>query len=720
MVKEGISEEIIISIPSCEYGRELLNLKVFILLIMKWFLSLFLLLALPALSAPAGAAQIAQKDKDRAAKLVSQMTIDEKINLISGKIDAFHTYAIPRLGIPSVRMADGPQGVRNVDGKNIHSTFYPCGVSAAATWNRDAVREMGAGIGCAAKAHGVQIMLGPGVNIYRSALCGRNFEYYGEDPYLASETAKNYIEGMQEQGVMATIKHFALNQQEYDRHGVSSNADERTINEIYFATFRKAVEQAGVGAIMTSYNPINGVHAAENDWLIKENLRSWGFEGIVMSDWTSTYNTINFVKGGLDLEMPRAYAANPERLKELLAHGVIAESELDEKCIHIVQTLSAFGFLEGDLAADPAAEDSNLSRRRAYEIALEGPVLLKNEDNILPLKPDRKGLIAIIGPNANTMVCGGGSGWVNPEDGMGVTLYEGLSRLGKNYPVCLLGNPDPEVLRKASVVIVSTGFDRDSETEGRDRSYGFARRFVEQIETVASYNSNVVVVANSGGEFDLEPWAGKVKAIVLGWYPGQEGGNAIAALLTGKVSPSGRLPFTFWGALDANPAQKWYSSPKNHPSASRDRYTFTDYGEGIFLGYRGEEHFNVKPLYAFGYGLTYTTFDYSDIKAVPAGEGFDISFKVKNTGNAAAKEVAQVYVAPVNPSIIRPAKELKGYDKKLIAKGATAEYTIHLGPDAFSYYDVGTHSWKVDSGEYRILVGASADDIRLEIRVNKQ
>lgn len=677
-----------------------------------------LTLASLAISVTAAATQITQKDKDRAAKLVSQMTIDEKINLVSGKIDAFHTYAIPRLGIPSVRMADGPQGVRNIDGKNIHSTFYPCGVSAAATWNRDAVREMGTGIGCAAKAHGVQIMLGPGVNIYRSALCGRNFEYYGEDPYLASETAKNYIEGMQEQGVMATIKHFALNQQEFDRHGVSSNVDERTMNEIYFATFRKAVEQAGVGAVMTSYNPINGVHAAENSWLIKDNLRAWGFEGIVMSDWTSNYNTLNFVKGGLDLEMPKAYAADPESLRTLLTNGVIEESELDEKCIHIVQTLSAFGFLDGSLEADPSAEDIELSRKRAYEIALEGPVLLKNEDGILPLKPGRKNLIAIIGPNANEMVCGGGSGWVNPEDGKGVTLYEGLLKLGKNYPVRLLGNPDPEILNSAAVVVVAAGFNKKTEAEGRDRKYELEKEQNELIGTVASYNKNVIVVANSGGEFDISPWADKVKAIILDWYPGQEGGNAIAAILSGKVSPSGRLPFTFWGTLDKNPAQKWYHAAPLHPSANRDRYPFSEYAEGVFLGYRAEEHFNVKPLYAFGYGLTYTTFDYSDIRAVPAGDGYDIIFTVANTGKTAAKEVAQVYVAPVNPSIIRPAKELKGYDKKLIAKGAAVEYTVHLGPDAFSYYDVDSHSWKLDRGEYRILVGASADDIRLEVKVN--
>lgn len=681
----------------------------------KIFLTIAATLALLPLAAQH---RITQEHKERAAALVSQMTLAEKIELISGKVDGFRTYAIPRLGIPSIRMADGPQGVRNIDGKNIQSTFYPCGISASASWNRDAVREMGAGIGCAAKAHAVQIMLCPGVNIYRSALCGRNFEYYGEDPYLASETALNFIEGMQEEGVMATIKHFALNQQEFDRHGISSNADERTINEIYFPTFRKAVEKAHVGAVMTSYNPVNGAHAAENPWLVKENLRKWGFDGIVMSDWTSTYSTVNFITSGVDFEMPRDHVSNQEAVMALLNNGVITEADLDDKCQHILQTFAAFGLLDGSLEADPSAEDPAISQRRAYELALEGPVLLKNEGNILPLKPGKKNLIAVLGPNANAIVCGGGSGWVNPEDGKGVTPWEGLQKLGKNWNFQLLGSPQPEVLKKASAVILCLGFDRFSESENSDRKYGLDRNQITLLERVTSYTNNVIVVVNSGGEIDLQPWQDKVKAILLDWYPGQEGGNALAAILSGKVSPSGRLPFTFWGALKKNPAQKWYGvQPFIHKDKARQHYPFITYGEGVFLGYRGAEHFGVEPLYPFGYGLTYTSFEYADATVTPAGDGFDVSFTVRNTGAFVAKEVAQVYVAPVKPSVLRPAHELKGYDKKLIAKGASARYTIHLGPDAFSYYSTTDHAWKLDPGEYKIQIGASAGDIRLEVPV---
>lgn len=679
-----------------------------------FFLLLLALCAQFAVAAPV----ITKEHKDRAAALVKQMTLSEKIELISGKVDGFRTYAIPRLGIPSLRMADGPQGVRNVNGKNIQSTFYPCGISASASWNREAVREMGAGIGAAAKAHGVQIMLCPGVNIYRSALCGRNFEYYGEDPYLASEAALSFIEGMQEEGVMATIKHFALNQQEFDRHGVSSNADERTMNEIYFPTFRKAVEKAHVGAVMTSYNPVNGAHAAENPSLVRDNLRAWGFDGIVMTDWTSTYSTVNFLSSGVDFEMPRSHVSNPGALLPLIENGVVTEADLDEKCQHILQTYAAFGLLEGSLEADPSAEDPAISQKRAFELALEGPVLLKNEDNILPLKPGKKNLVAVLGPNANAIVCGGGSGWVNPEDGKGVTPWEGLQKLGKNWNFQLLGSPQPDVLKKASAVILCLGFDRFSETENSDRKYGLDRNQITLLERVTSYTDNVIVVVNSGGEIDLQPWQDKVKAILLDWYPGQEGGNALAAILSGNVSPSGRLPFTFWGALEKNPAQKWYGvQPFVHKDKARQHYPFITYGEGVFLGYRGVEHFGVQPLYPFGYGLTYTSFEYADASVVPSGDGYDVSFTVKNTGKADAKEVAQVYVAPVKPSVLRPAHELKGYDKKLIAKGESARYIIHLGPDAFSYYSVKDHAWKLDPGQYWIQIGASSGDIRLEVPV---
>ena len=664
---------------------------------------------------------ISQADKDRAEGLVKQMTLQEKCLLIAGQDDGFHTAAIERLGIPSVRMADGPQGVRN----KTHSTYYPCGLSLAASWNRQAAKGVGTGIGYDARSRGVGIMLCPGVNIYRSALCGRNFEYYGEDPYLASETAVQYISGIQEQNVMATIKHFALNSEEYDRHGVSSNADERTINELYFPTFRKAVEQAHVAAVMTSYNPVNGVHAAESPWLIKENLRKWGHEGIVMSDWTSTYTALGCVEGGLDLEMPKAYVLLYDEIKSLIDNGVISEKEIDLKCQHILQAFIAYGFLDKPMQDKSIPEDYDESRALAYAAAVEGPVLLKNE-GILPIKASKKNNIIVLGPNADLVAFGGGSGRMDPIEGRAITLFAGLSKLGKGYKVSLMDwtNIDEAALAKATAVIFAAGFNSKTETEGRDRLYTLPDKQDEAISAVAAINPNVIVVANSGGEFDINGWKDSVKAILMAWYSGQEGGTALANIISGAVSPSGKLPFTFWGKLENNPASKYYHAitpAVKIKSKNRDPYPFTQYNEGIFLGYRGVEKFGIEPMFPFGHGLSYTNFEYSNLSVVPAGDGFDVKFTITNTGKVAAKEIAEVYVAPVNPKAIRPARELKGYEKVTVAagkKGNTADVTIHLGHDAFANYCAKCHKWVVNPGQFKIQVGASSADIRLEATVD--
>lgn len=661
---------------------------------------------------------ISQADKERAAALVSQMTLEEKCRLIHGVNgegeyeDGFHIMPIPRLGIPAIRMADGPQGVRN----KTRSTYYPCGLSLAASWNRDVAGKVGQGIGLDARARGVAIMLCPGVNIYRTALCGRNFEYYGEDPYLASETALHYIKGIQSKGVMATIKHFALNNQEYDRHGVSSNADERTINEIYFPAFRKAVEEGDVACVMTSYNPINGSHASENPWLIKDNLRAWGFEGIVMSDWSSTYSAIGCFGSGLDLEMPRGHVMNYENAVPLLESGVIKESWIDQKCQHILQTVIAYGFLDNPVKDSSIPEDCDISRANALAAALEGPVLLKNS-GILPLKNSTKTII-VLGPNADIVPYGGGSGRMDPIEGRNISLYQGLSKLGKGYKVELMDweAPDYEKIRKAGAVIVAAGFNYNTEKENYDRTYSLPKGQDELINNVADANPNTTVVIYSGGEVDVNPWIDKVGALVMAWYSGQEGGTALAQILSGKVSPSGRLPFTFWGSLDANPAYQHYGISKPFGENKSKRYTqypFVEYGEGIYLGYRGMDHFGVKPMFPLGYGLTYTDFAYSNMSVQRVDEGYEIDFTVTNTGKAAAAEVAQVYVSALDAAVPMPDMELKGYEKVSVAPGKSQNISIILPPSAFSHYEDSVHCWVNDSGTYRISVGASACDIRL-------
>ena len=670
----------------------------------------------------ATAQEITKECKERAAKLVEQMTLDEKIDYISGATDGFHIRSIDRLGIPEIRMADGPQGVRN----NTKSTLFACGVAAAATWNQTLAYQMGVSLGQDSRARGVHILLGPGVNIYRSPLCGRNFEYMGEDPYLAARTAVNYIEGVQSQGVMATIKHFALNNQEYDRHHVSSDADERTINEIYFPTFKAAVEEAHVGSVMTSYNLVNNVHASASPFLIRENLKGkWAFDGFVMSDWTSTYSTLECIKGGLDLEMPRAQYFKKELIKPLIESGVVTEAEIDEKVCNILQTLIAFDFLDRPQLDKNISEDNQYSRETAYKLASESAVLLKN-DGILPLKPGRKTKTVILGPNADVIPCGGGSGKVSPLHS--ISLYAGMQELGKNYPVQLV-TPDengsydtPEnvkAIESATTVIVVAGFNTKTEKENSDRTFTLPEGQDELISFAAAHNQNVVTVVYAGGGFDMSKWMDKVKAIVLGWYPGQEGGLALARMLAGEFSPSGRLPMSIEAKWEDNPVHDSYYPKENAENKRGFTNRYVTYSEGVFMGYRGYDRLGTKPLFPFGYGLTYTTFDYKDIAVTPSGEGFDVTFTLTNTGSKAAAEVVQVYVGEQNPTVARPKKELKGYDKIYLNKGESRLVTIFLPKSAFEFYDVNIHDFRANNGKFNVMVGASAEDIRLNAEITR-
>lgn len=669
---------------------------------------------------------VTQADKDRAAALVKQMTLEEKCKLISGQREEFYTLPVERLGIPEVLMADGPQGVRAIGRTPTNSTYYPCGIALAASFNPEVALGVGTGIGYDAKARGVGIMLCPGVNIYRSPLCGRNFEYMGEDPYLASETAAKYITGIQKQGVMATIKHFALNNQEYDRHAVSSGADERTMNEIYFPAFRKAVEEARVGAVMTSYNPINGQHAAENGWLINDNLRKWGFEGFVMSDWVSTYTPIGCAMSGLDMEMPNGYAMNYKTIKPLIDNGVVPERVIDEKCIHILQSFIAYGFLDKPMKDESIPMDYEVSRQLAYQAAVEAPVLLKN-DGVLPIKG---GKILLVGPNADYVTFGGGSGAMHPLKKYEVTLYQGLCNLGKKYDIVLRnGIPADEAeLKKVNTIIVAAGFNKTTEKENSDRKYELDKDQEKLIDEAVATGKKVVVIVYSGGEVDLSKWGDNVNAIVMAWYTGQEGGRALADILSGKVSPSGRLPFTFWGSLKKNPTTLYYQKvtldesvyTKHEPGryASRHaKYPFADYGEGVFVGYRGIKHFGVEPMYPFGYGLTYSTFAYSGASVAKVADGYEVSFTLTNTGKCEATEAVQIYVAPQSPSIIRPERELKGLAKVKLAKGGKQVVKVLLPMDAFKYYDIFSHDWVLDPGAYNIEVAASATDIKLSTAI---
>ena len=659
----------------------------------------------------------AQTAEQRARELVSKMTLEEKCQLISGKKDGFKTFPVERLGIPEIRMADGPQGVRN----DTRSTYYPCGISLASTWNTSLALETGHGLGRDCRARGVGILLAPGVNIYRSALCGRNFEYFGEDPFLASEIACGYITGVQEEGVIATVKHFVANNQENLRHRTNSVLDERTLNELYYPVFRNAVSKARVGAVMMSYNPVNGVHASENRHLIKDVLRGeWGFDGIVMSDWLSTYTTLGCIESGLDLEMPRGNFLNHDNIAPMIERGIISESSIDEKCVNILRTFIRFGFLDGRVAADESLPlDNPECRDIAYRVALEGPVLLRN-DGLLPISPKKREDIVVIGPNADRIPFGGGSGEVSHIEGRGTTVLSGMCKVSDKWNVRLiepdsLGNYDLSTIAQGTVVIACMGFDKTTEREGFDRSYSLPKGQDELIRMLAARSDRVAVIINSGGEIDL-PWLNEVEALMLDWYSGQAGGQAAAELLSGKVSPSGRLPFTFWGSLEKNPAQEFYGTKFNEIAPPwRDTLAHTTYSEGIFLGYRARDY---QPLFPFGFGLTYSSFAYSDMEVERTPNGFNVTFIVSNTGKYDASEVAQLYISPVEPTFPRARRELHGFRKLSLKAGESRRVSIPLSTGDFSCYDSGKGGFITPYGTYKIIVASDASSKALTELIN--
>lgn len=689
-----------------------------------------LTLALSAVVALPASAQvtIGEEAMQRASELVAKMTLEEKIDLIAGDADGFHIYGVPRLRIPEIRTADGPQGLRN----DTQSTMYPCGIALASCWNRSLALAYGKSIGSDARARGVHILLGPGVNIYRAPMCGRNFEYYGEDPFLTSETAVQYILGVQSNGVMATVKHFCGNNQEWSRHHTSSDIDERTLNEIYFPAFRKAVQVAGVGSVMSSYNLLNSVHTSENEILVRILREKWGFEGIYMSDWAATYSTVGAANAGLDLEMPVALYFTRELLGKAVENGTVRESVLDEKCRHILQTFIAFGFLDREQKDESLPLDNPESNKIALDVAREAVVLLKN-DGILPLcsKSHSKAVknIVVLGPNAECVPTGGGSGFVNPYHTK--CVFAALSEQGKKLKVSLVPftgkidvvQPDftPEqkaAIRCADAVIYCGGFNSDIEHEDGDRPFDIPAAQTAQMHMAAELNPNHIIVINAGGGVRLTDLDDISRAILMAWYPGQAGGQAIAEILTGATNPSGHLPISIEARPEDNPTFGSYY--ENVFRNLHSPYSRVCYSEGVFVGYRGYERNGVRPLYPFGFGLSYTTFGFSDLGITPSEDGkLTVSFRVRNTGKRDGATAAQVYVSECSPTLARPEKELKGYEKIFLKSGEVKEISIVLDDEAFSHYDTALHDFIVTPGEYRILVGDSSLNLPLNATVQR-
>lgn len=789
--------------------------------------------------------------------LLHQMTLAEKIDYIGG-VNDFYIRAIPRLHIPALRMSDGPLGVHDYG----PTTAYPAGIALAASFDTDLAHRVGISMGQDARARGVNFILAPGMNIYRAPMCGRNFEYFGEDPHLASRMAVSIIEGIQSQRVLATAKHFAANNQEFNRHNLSSDVDERTLREIYLPAFEASVREAKVGAVMNSYNLLNGVHTTQNGHLNLDILRhDWGFDGILMSDWDSTYDGIAAANNGLDLEMPTGKFMSKETLIPAIKSGKVSEATIDEKVRRILTKALEYQFFDQPQTDPNTPLLSQQGRDLALQEAREGMVLLKNEHNLLPLDKTKLKTIAVLGPEAYPAdIGGGGSSLVKPFNS--VSFLEGISNyLGTGVKVLytdsapaleavfdhpafvvapggeaglkgeyfdnqeLEGKPtltrvDPfvhfvwgggsysatgpvdhfsarwtgyfvppatddykfytnaddgvrlyvddkrviddwhthaetvnsyaahlegghaykirleyfentgdasvgfgvigaeqaisqdmlDMAAKADAVVLCVGFDPTTEGEEQDRTFELPAGQDMLIRKIAALNKNVIVVLSGGGGTDTTRWLDDIPAFLHVWYSGQEGGVALAQILFGDYSPSGKLPISFERRWEDNPTHNSYYPAS--PNAKGVKYS-----EGIFVGYRGYDKSGVKPLYAFGFGLSYSTFAYKNISVSPAqgdlSQPVEVSFDITNTGQREGAEVAELYVGEPGAKVPRPVKELKGFSRVELKPGETRRVTLSLNRRAFSYYDVDKKDWTADAGKFNILVGSSSENLEL-------
>jgi len=803
--------------------------------------------------------------EQRVNAMIAKLTLEQKLEIIGG-VDNMFIRAEPAAGFPLLKMSDGPEGVRTWG----PDTAYAGGIALAASWDPKLATAMGESIAKDARARGVHFLLGPGVNIYRAPMCGRNFEYFGEDPYLAGQTAAAYIRGVQSEGVIATVKHFAANNQEYDRHNVSSDMDERTLREIYLPAFEAAVKQGHVGAVMNSYNLLNGTHATENKHLNLDILKGdWKFDGILMSDWDATYSAVGAANNGLDLEMPSGKFMNPQNLLPAVRSGQVSEATIDEKLRHIFRTAIRFGFLDRDQTDPAIPRFSEEARNVALQEALESITLLKNEGHLLPLDPDRIHTIAVLGPDAWPAEPGGGgsshvdayapisimaglsdalagkvkvlyadglpsaselmsqtdfydaspSASANPEsrnqvkvdtfdnpnfDGTpavssmpriasfrseewtpstqvrrsirfttqympattepylflvgaggsdayrlivdGKTVLDQPSREGQaphyvevpltaNQPASIeldywpdssglrigLGIRgvaelvDPEAKKIASiadVALVAVGFDPSTESEGLDRTFALPFGQDQLIQAASQANPHTIVSITAGGNVDMHRWLAGVPALLHNWYPGQEGGRALAEILVGQHSPEGHLPVSFERSWDENPVHNSYYAP----SVPKGDTPHVNYSEGVFLGYRYYTTYDKQPLFPFGFGLSYTTFSFTNLK-VPEQATADgpimVSFDVTNIGQRDGATVAQVYVGDPSARTKRPAKELKGFEKVRLSPGETRHVSVALNRRSLAYWSDAKNGWEVDPGEFVVYVGDSSENTPL-------
>ena len=691
-------------------------------------------------------------------KLVSQMTLEEKIGMLHGN-SMFTSGGVKRLGIPELKMADGPLGVREEISRdnwapagltNDFATYYPAAGALAATFNQEMAYTFGNSVGQELRARDKDMLLSPAINIVRTPLGGRTYEYMTEDPFLNKKMAVPMVVGLQDNDVMACIKHYAANNQETNRDFVDVQIDERTLREIYLPAFEASVKEGKAYSIMGAYNKFRGEYLCENDYMLNKILRDeWGFKGVVVSDWAAVHSTVKSLKSGLDIEMGTPKPFNEFFLADKLIAAAknkeISEAEIDIHVKRILRTLfqvKAMGGkdrVKGSIATEAHYQD-------AYKIAAEAIVLLKNENNALPLKLDGVKSIAVIGNNATKKNALGGFGAgvktkreVTPLEGLKnrlpssvkINYAEGylerydeknkgnLGNITSNGPVTI-DQLDPakvqqavEAAKNSDVAIIFAGSNRDYETEASDRrnlKLPFGQE--ELIKKVIAANPRTIVVMIAGAPFEIEEISKKTSALVWSWFNGSEGGNALADVLLGKVNPSGKLPWTMPKKLMDSPAHATNSFPGGKT---------VNYAEGILVGYRWFDTKNIAPLFPFGYGLSYTTFAFENGKTDKAeyaqNETISVSIDIKNTGKADGSEVVQLYAAKPDSKITRAAQELKGFQKTFVKSGSSNTVTIKVPVKELAYYDVATKKWTVEPGKYTLKLGNSSRDIKKEIVV---
>ncbi len=681
---------------------------------------LFVLLVFNVVSSGFSAAQTARNYEAEAGTIVGKMTLEEKALLVSGN-GWWQTYAIERVGVPSIFMTDGPHGLRKSLvpglGKAIPATCFPTASALASSWDVELIREIGVALAQESKANDVQILLGPGINMKRSPLGGRNFEYFSEDPYLAGKMAASYIKGVQSRGVGTSLKHFAVNNQEFERMANDSIVDERTLREIYLTAFEIAVKEAQPWSVMSAYNLVNGTYATENRYLLQKILRDeWGFKGFVVSDWGAINERAKSLVAGNNLEMPGSGDFNRNKIIEAVKSGEITEARLDEM---VAQFLAVI--LQGDASRDKAAKfDLETHHEFARKAAGETIVLLKNENNILPIDAKKAKKIAIVGAFAKTpRYQGAGSSQVNPTkvsnafdeleklfgNGVSMSFSEGYDAEGNTTDAML--NEARNAAKSADLTIVFAGLPDSYESEGFDRSsIKMPDGHDKLIEIVSAVQPRTIVVLMNGSAVAM-PWKDKVKAIVEGWLGGQAGGGAIADVLTGKVNPSGKLSETFPMKLEDTPTFPEF------PGLNKKAF----YGEGIFIGYRYYDKKNIEPLFPFGFGLSYTSFAYSDLKidktSMTDADNLTVELKVKNTGKVAGKEIIQLYVREETAAVVRPDKELRSFAKVDLKPGEEKAVKFNLSKRDFAFYDTSLKDWTVNSGKFTVLAGSSSRNLPL-------